>query len=742
MSSTPALLPPESTLAAPPRPRQADRLLHGGLLALGTLMPQALALVGIAYAPLLVLGVPPNPLWCLWAALAGALFMLATTRTGGTIYGVRAGAALLYGSTLAVCASLAPALKLSALGVMGLTAACLTLSGLVIWLAVRADVTAFARYLPAPVGRGLSLGIGLTILWVQAKTVGGWFLDAAGRFAATGPTIAAVVLLVLMIRLAMVWRRDHPTKPYLLALLPVAAVCVWVLEYTTLIPFAWITAPDVTHWSQLLPPWLGRAFFTEVLQAGHWPLFWTAITVLAAQALFVAFTFIVESAGNAASLEQLTGVPYDLNDELRASALSMAVLPWFGLLPASSLLTASRPLYESGMRTGRSVRRSNLVAAAGLLLMLALAWAGLNRVPALFVVAALVVIGFNLLDPVQLAKPDREPGERQMWWQSWMIGLVFLFTSGVFAMLAGFVVAVAQFVRGAEGSVIRSIYTLREMRSRRWRGMAEEIALRRASSRVVLVVLQGTASFAVTRRIREEISRAIQSQPVDVLLIDTQRVLHWDVTALDSFKRMADELQRTEIDLLISHPSEDARKALEETARLFNTTDRALEWAENEVLRRQGMAAALAGTPLAKVSELPLCAGLSEAGKIAFSGAGTLRTAIPGQQIFKQGERDATLIALLSGSVTAEIPGRAEAVRVATFGPGMVLGELAFLDGSARSARAVAIEDCRLFCLPRAGFDAWAKEYPADAQTLLTTLAAQMSLRLRFTTAQLIAFNP
>lgn len=733
----------ESILAAPAaQDVPTDRLLHGGLLALGTLMPQALALVGIAYAPLLVLGVQPNPLWCLWAALAGSLFMLAATRTGGTIYGVRAGAALLYGSTLAVCASLAPALKLSALGVMGLTAACFTLSGLVIWLAVKADVTAFARYLPAPVGRGLSLGIGLTILWVQAKTVGGWFVDAAGRFAATGPTIAAVVILALLIRLAMVWRRDHPTKPYLLALLPVAALSVWVLEYATLIPFAWITAPHAAHWRDLLPPWLGGAFATEVLHNGQWPLLWTAVTVLVAQALFVAFTFIVESVGSAASLEEMTGVHYDLNGELRASALGMAVLPWFGLLPASSLVAASRPLYESGLRTGRSVRLSNLVAAAGLALMLGLAWAGLNRVPALFVVAALVVIGFNMLDPVQLEKPGREPGERQMWWQSWMIGAVFLVSSGVFAMLAGFVVAVAQFVRGAEGSVVRSIYTLREMRSRRWRGAAEEIALRRAAARVVLVVLQGTASFAVTRRIREEIARAIHSQPVDVLLIDTQRVVHWDVTALESFKRMADELQRTEIELVISHPSPEAREALQETARLFNTTDRALEWAENEVLRRQGMAAALNGQPLAKVAELPLCAGMSPDGRAALAASGSMRTALPGLQIFNQGDRDGSLIALLSGAVTVEVPGRADALRVATFGPGMVLGELAFLDGSARSARAVAVDETRLFCLTRDGFEVWAQDHPADARLLLTNLAAQMSMRLRFTTAQLIAINP
>ncbi|RZJ25408.1 MAG: cyclic nucleotide-binding domain-containing protein [Haliea sp.] len=738
--SSPSPLATDALPLAPPLP--AARVLHGGLLALGALLPQALAMVGIAYAPLLALGVAPNPLWCLWSAVAGGLLMLALTRPGGTIYGVRAGGALLYGSTLAVCASLAPSLKLSGFGVMGLAAACLTLSAAVIWLAVRTDATAFARYLPAPVGRGLSLGIGLTILWVQVKTVGHWFLDGEGRLAITTAAVASLVLLAVMVRLAMVWRRDHPSQPYLLFLLPVAALCVGVMGWVTLIPFGWIAAPEMSHWSQLLPPWLGRTFAEEIMHTGQWPLLWTAVTVLTAQALFVAFTFIVETAGNAASLEQLTGRPYDLNDELRASALCMALLPWFGLLPASSNLTASRPLHENRLRSAAAIRLCNLVAVAGLLAMLGLAWAGVNRVPALFVVAALVVIGFNMLEPAQLERPGLDPGETHMWWQSWMIGLVFLFTSGVFAMLAGFVVAVAQFVRGAEGSVIRSIYTLREMRSRRWRSTAEEIALRRVATRAIVVVLQGTASFAVARRIREEINRAMQPQQVDVLLIDAQRVVHWDITALESFKQMADDLQRTQTELLLSHPSEAARRALSETTRLFATTDRALEWAENELLRKAGFSAALQGRTIASVAELPLCERLGSEARADLPACGKVLAVAPGQAVFNAGDRDSTLMVLLSGNVTIEVPGRSEPLRVATFSAGMVLGELAFLDGSARSARAVAVDACKLFCLPRERFDAWAKLYPADAQILLGNLAAQISLRLRFTTSQLIAFNP
>ena len=275
------LLPQGDTLIVPP---SAIRVLQAGFLALGTVMPQALALVGIAYAPLLLLGLQPNPLWCLWSVVAGGLVMLMFTRHGGVIYGVRPSAALLYGATLATCAQLAPTLQLSALGVMGLTAACLSLSALVIWLAVRTGITAFARYLPIPVAKGLSLGFGLVIIWIQVKSVWGWFIADNGRFAFSTPALAACVLLVLMVWLALLWRREHPHKPYLLALLPVAALCVGVLESATDIPFAWIGFPPIAAWTDLLPPSLLPGFVAEVLQAGRPAVLATSFTVLAAQA--------------------------------------------------------------------------------------------------------------------------------------------------------------------------------------------------------------------------------------------------------------------------------------------------------------------------------------------------------------------------------------------------------------------------------------------------------------------------
>lgn len=727
-----------------PLPQAAGGALQGGLLALGTVVPTTLALAGVAYAPLVALGSPVNPVWMIWSGMAAAFVMLAMTRAGGAIFGVRPGVALLYGSTLITCIGLAPTLKLGAVGVLGLAAATMTLAALMIWLALRTGVTSFARYLPAPVGRGLSLGFGLTILWMQGKTILGWFVDLK-KWAVSAPSgsIAGLFMLVILVYLVLSWRKKHPSKPYLLALLPVSVLAVAGLEYVTSIPFGWLSTPPVAVPADLLPPFLPAAFASQVLRPENAAVFWSVITVLAAQALFVAFTFLVDSAGNAANIEQLTGDAYDLNGELAASAFTMAVLPWFGMVPASALIAATRPLYDAGIKNGRAIRMANLVVGIGLASLLALVWLGLNRLPVLFVVASLIVIGVNLLDPNLFERPGRGVGERQLWWQTWLIGLVFLITSGIFAMVAGFAVAVAQLVRGAEVTVVRSIYTLREIRSRKWRGEEEEMLLRRAAGRAVVVALQGTASFAVARRIREEISRIVQPSQMDVLLIDAHRVTQWDVTALEAFKRMADEFQRTHVELMLSHPSDDARRALQETVKLFANTDKALEWAENEVLRRQGVTNLThGGNPYAKVTDLPVLAPLGEAARTDLASFGKVIAVASGHPVFNVGDADGSLLMVLAGNVSIELAGATEPLRVATFGPGMVFGEMAFLDGSARSARAFAVNSCLLFTLTRPGFAAWSEHYPRDAQVLLTALATQLSQRLRATTGQLIALNP
>ena len=74
-----------------PTAQAAGGALQGGVIALGTILPQTLALAGIAYTPLILLGIPINPLWCLWSAIGGILLLFLFSPGRGAIYAVRPG---------------------------------------------------------------------------------------------------------------------------------------------------------------------------------------------------------------------------------------------------------------------------------------------------------------------------------------------------------------------------------------------------------------------------------------------------------------------------------------------------------------------------------------------------------------------------------------------------------------------------------------------------------------------------
>ncbi|MNT61611.1 Cyclic nucleotide-binding domain protein [compost metagenome] len=79
-------------------------------------------------------------------------------------------------------------------------------------------------------------------------------------------------------------------------------------------------------------------------------------------------------------------------------------------------------------------------------------------------------------------------------------------------------------------------------------------------------------------------------------------------------------------------------------------------------------------------------------------------------------------------------------LRLATVGPGMAFGEMAFLNGAARSACAGSERGpAHLVRLSRAHFDAWARQYPEAALTVMNNLAQIGARRLAVTTRQLRA---
>ena len=120
--------------------------------------------------------------------------------------------------------------------------------------------------------------------------------------------------------------------------------------------------------------------------------------------------------------------------------------------------------------------------------------------------------------------------------------------------------------------------------------------------------------------------------------------------------------------------------------------------------------------PLAAV---PLFASCSQKELRLIAKAGTEIRMTAGTMIIDQGQTGREAFVVVDGSVTVKRNGR----KVATLGPGAVVGELSLLDHGPRTATVVCETDCSLLVIDQRHFSGVIAEVPAIARRLLENLA-------------------
>jgi CRP/FNR family cyclic AMP-dependent transcriptional regulator len=131
----------------------------------------------------------------------------------------------------------------------------------------------------------------------------------------------------------------------------------------------------------------------------------------------------------------------------------------------------------------------------------------------------------------------------------------------------------------------------------------------------------------------------------------------------------------------------------------------------------------------------PLFAALSSESLSQLLDMGRTTKVPAGQLLFRKGDEPDRFFVIVTGSAKASTPstdGRSLVVRL--LGPGDIFGEIAVLDGGARTADVATSKPCELLIFERARFKRYLLDHPEMGIELLGVLAR----RLRLTTELLV----
>jgi sulfate permease, SulP family len=306
----------------------------------------------------------------------------------------------------------------------------------------------------------------------------------------------------------------------------------------------------------------------------------------------------------------------------------------------------------------------------------------------------------------------------------------------VLAVFIGIAIAVVLFVVSMSRSVVRRSYRCGATRSRRSR-TADHLALLAQRGETILVMeLQGALFFGTGEKLVQEIDNALMQETAFVIL-NLRRVNEIDSTGARALLEINAMLQARQKTLFLILGSESVPmirlrdfQILDSIFpdRVFVDSDRAIEQGENALLSDR----AIFESKELLLSEVSVFVSFSGSQIAAIASRLVREEKAKGSVVFHEGDPGRNLLMITKGTASAyvQLPSGSQ-IRLATFGPGTVFGELALLDEGPRSATIMADDYLICYSLSKDDFAALANEEPAVAIKLLASLGRELSGRLR-----------
>ena len=699
-----------------------------GIVATGSLGPDAIAL-GIKAA--------------LIAVIAGGL-VYALSGTTASPAGMPSSATTVIFAALAWQVGRDPLLDLaSAQGLLSLAAvlgSAVVLMGLLQIGFGMAGLGRLARFVPQPVLAGFMSGIVLLILFAQVRPLLGLPLTSALTDPATLSQVQPLALLIGAVAAATVWLLGPKWRAVPAPLLGLVAGVGLYAVLSSLMPGArlggmvgalpqgWVM-PDA-----LLP--LGDGATLDLWQRHASPILLTAAVL--------AFIGSLESIFSAIALDQETDGKHDSRRELMALGAANMASGLCGGMPLSVGRARAVQLIDSGA----AGRRPVVAAALTFALMYGVGGPLLALLPKAALAGVMVTIAVTLSDrwTRQLLRQwragERSPEVRLSLAVVAVVCFITLVAGFVAGLAAGVLLSMLVFMRSVNRSLLRERYSADQRPSRRMYRREQEAVLGGARRQVIVFELEGALFFGSAARLTSECEALAREGRCLVLILDLRRVSTIDESGAMALQQLSNDLKRRGVAMLLAGvvagnrhgqrlrdfgcfrnpPGEDPR------ADWWLDADRATEAAEGLLLTDARMPDLQSGVPLAQTA---LLKGLDAAQCAQVLAVLQERRLGAGELLFHEGDPGDALYVLTEGSISVVAARQSERQRFVTFPPGMMFGETAMLDGSGRTAAAVA--DCAsvVHKLDKTAFEALSVTDPQLGQRLALNIAVHLAERLR-----------
>jgi len=308
-----------------------------------------------------------------------------------------------------------------------------------------------------------------------------------------------------------------------------------------------------------------------------------------------------------------------------------------------------------------------------------------------------------------------------------VVALLVVTTTLGFGLMVGVAVGVAGsvflFLRGLAGArVLHQRATGKERRSLHYRTEEERELLDRHGHRIVYLELRGNLFFGTVDRLFTELMPDLD-RPVWMIL-NMRRVQYLDMSGLNLFRQMLKRLSAQGGQMLYSNVRKsgvmerEMHKLLRwlgpeaelPRVKTFKSTDSALEYAEDQLLKDLGYEPAQASQRV-ELEQCDLFRHTKPKTQGAIKDVMRALSMKRKQMVFTYEEMGDTLYLILQGEVEIRLPTRVyHYKRLAKLGPGSYFGEEAFLRPGPRTATAVVTQDAELLALDRQGIESLAEK--------------------------------